>query len=236
MASVSEKKTSPPYVSYTSFKSFINGLGESTVPDRIDKTAMSRYSGSTIYALLPALQWLTLIDGDGTPSPLLRNLAAAIDDEGEYAALLEPMIKERYSFLFNGGINLATASSGQVTDAFKAQEIQGSTVTKCISFFLAIAKDARIQISPHVKAPKVARSSTAKKKNNKTDKDKSEISALTGKTPNEERNTELLKITIPLPGMADGAIYLPKDMTDDQAKLAVKMADFILKNYYGIKE
>lgn len=233
MAAITEKKPSPPYVSYSSFKSFIKGLGESTVPDRVDKTAMRNYSGSVIYALLPALQWMTLIDGDGYPSDLLRQLAGASDEE--FGPLLKPLVEQRYSFLVNGNFNLASASSGQVEEAFKAQDIQGSTVTKCIAFFLAIAKESGITVSPHVKPPTIKRNKTQKPKKNGNDNgDGQKDGGEPVKPRHEGHHPGMEKITVPLPGMEDGIIYFPKVMTPEEQALAVKMADFILKNYYKV--
>ncbi len=231
MATQSEKRPSPPYVSYSSFKSFISGLGESTVPSRVDKTVMSNYSGSTQYALLPALQWCGLIEKDGTPSELLHNLANAKDDD--FGKLLKPMAEEKYDFLFNKNVKLETASSGQVIEAFKAQDITGTTVTRCMSFFLALAKDAGITVSSHVKPPIVPRKK-ATQKNNKNQQ---------GDTAEEAKNKhnppppkDMVRIPVPLKDMDDGEILFPTGLSDEQARKAVKMAVFILNNFYEIDD
>ena len=156
-----EKKLSPPYVVFSSFKSFINGLGETAVPTRIDKSVMSNYSGSTIYSLLPALTWFGLIDSNGIPSEKLKELANS--DEIGFSRLLGELMREKYVFLFSNGIDLKNASGGQVQEAFKSQDVSASTITKCMVFFLAAAKEAGIEVSPHVKAPTVKRKSRAKK-------------------------------------------------------------------------
>lgn len=236
MADDTGKKLTPPYVSYVSFTSFIKGLSETHVPDRIDKTVMSNYSGSTIYALLPALHWLGLINERGDPQPILHELVAA--DNDEYKALLRKIVKERYSFLFNGSFDLAKASSGQVIEAFKQQDINGSTVTKCMSFFIAIAKDAGIAISSHVKPPSVKRtpgSGGRKKKapaagsaaiNVQDDADDEE----TDKPP---EGTE--KISFTLRNMPDVVVYFPADLKDEEEiKRVIKATVFNLEMYYGV--
>ncbi len=230
MADPTDKKPAPPYVSYSSFKSFLKGLGESTVPSRIDKTVMSNYSGSTQYALFPALQWCGLIEKDGTPKPLLHQLATAKD--GDYSSLLVPMVKEKYAFLFNENIDLEKASSGQVIEAFKSQDIQGTTVTKSMAFFLAMAKDAKIKVSSHVKAPTVPRSPKKKRK---------AASTVDGGTTNDQRDpptdtppADMVRIPVPLKDMENGVVIFPEGMTDEQARKAVKMAVFILNEYYEI--
>ena len=85
MATKPHKTPPPPYVSYSSFRNFINKLGESTVPSRIDKSVMTNLSGSTQYALLPALHWLGLIESDGTPDDVLKDLATANDENLEHS-------------------------------------------------------------------------------------------------------------------------------------------------------
>ena len=230
MPKQSHKMPPPPYVSFASFKSFINGLGESTVPSRIDKTVMTNYSGSTQYALLPALHWLGLIDSDGTPSVLLKRLAVANDND--FGALLEPMVREKYHFLFSEGLDLQSATSGQVTEAFKDQGITGSTVTKCISFFLLIAKQARIPVSPHVKAPTVKRKQASPRKRKQ--------SAPKGSVKDEGKDQDtppsnMEQFTIPIRGLPDGRLWLPADLNEKDATKALRIIKFNLEQYYEIE-
>lgn len=234
MTDADSKKTSPPYVSYSSFTSFIKGLGGTHVPSRIDKTVMSNYSGSVVYALLPALQWLGLIDEHGTPDPMLHSLASA--DEDEYKSLLAKLVKDKYHFLFNSSLDLSKASSGQVIEAFKQQDITGSTVTKCMSFFLSIAKAAGIAVSPHVKAPTVKRKPVAKK--NKPQGKPSDPPPDVGSTRNDSKQdrhpegTE--KISFKMRDMPDVVVYFPKGMEAKQVDKVIDATVFNLEFYYGI--
>jgi hypothetical protein len=232
MAEANGKKSTPPYVAYPSFRSFIKGLAETHVPDRIDKTVMTKYSGSTQYALLPALQWLGLIDDFGTPQSVMHEITST-DDE-EYKTTLLKIIKDKYSFLFNGEFDLAKASSGQVIEAFKRQDISGSTITKCMSFFLVAAKEAGIAVSAHVKAPQAKRTPAAKKpkqanKPDITTKDEDEDLAV---QPPE--GTE--KISFSLRDKPNVVIYFPKGLTVEEAAKVIKATEFNLKMYYGITE
>lgn len=231
-----QKPSTPPYISYASFKSFINGLGESTVPSRIDKTVMSNYSGSTQYQLLPALNWLGLIDFEGTPSDLLKSLVTANEDE--FGTILEPVIREKYRFLFSGDIDLQSASAGQVEEAFKAQNVKGSTVTKCISFFLKIAKEAGITVSPHVKPPTVKRNPSAPSKAKRRKQDRKggladEGGEGTAGGPSPPENME--QFTIPIRGLEDGRVWLPADLNEEQATRALRIIKFNLEQYYDIE-
>ena len=232
MADSDGKKPSPPYVSYPSFKGFIKGLGETHVPSRIDKTVMANYSGSTIYALLPSLQWLGLIDEHGNPQPLLSEIAHA--DDASYRSILEKLAKDKYSFLFNGKVDLSKASNGQVIEAFKSQDISGSTIAKCMSFFLAMAKDAGISVSQHVKAPHARRAPSGKKKKqqtgNKADAGSSEAEQSSQNTPPE--GTE--KISFSLRGKPDVVVYFPEGLKGEEAKQVITATMFNLKMYYGL--
>lgn len=238
MSDTSGKKASPPYVSFSSFSSFIKGLSETHVPGRVDKTVMSKYSGSTIYALLPALEWLGLIDDNGAPQPLLHDLAGA--DEERYKALLGQMVNDKYHFLFGNGLDLSKASSGQVIDAFKTQDISGSTITKCMAFFLALAKAAGINVSSHVKAPIQPRGQAKKKKKSSASEsghvDNSQADDADEDPGGVDAPAGMIKITVPLRDTDDGVIWFPANMTPEQIKRAVKMADFILKNYYALED
>ncbi len=234
MADESNKKPSPPYVSYSSFTSFIKGLSETHVHDRIDKTVMSNYSGSTIYALLPALQWLNLIDENGAPQTMLHALANAKDDN-EYREHLSKIVKERYSFVFNAGFDLAKASGGQVKEAFEKQDISGSTITKCMSFFLAIAKNAGIVISPHVKAPPLTKRSSPKKK--AAAKSASNATPKVLDQPDSDKPPEgTEKISFTLRGMPDVTVYFPEGLdSEDEIKRVIRATVFNLEMYYGVQ-
>jgi hypothetical protein len=43
------------------------------------------------------------------------------------------------------------------------------------------------------------------------------------------------RITVPLRGMEDGILFFPENLTDEDAKRAIKMTTFILKQYYDIE-
>ena len=68
------KRTLPPYVSYRTFRNFIDGL-QMGIPARIDRSYWGdRYSGSSGTQLMTALRFLGLIDSHGTPTTRLRQL------------------------------------------------------------------------------------------------------------------------------------------------------------------
>ena len=127
-----------------------------------------------------------------------------------------------------------------MTERFRQLDISGSTLTKSIAFFLAAAKEAGIQISPHVKAPSATNGGAIKKKGLRAlpTTPLSSNNIIPSPPSEEHKGREAPKslpgmITIPIPifGMKDGAIYLPDSMDERQWTSVIKMTEFILKNY-----
>jgi hypothetical protein len=166
MASKTEKTTKPPYVSFVTFTNAINRLRDIGVPSRIDASVFPGQSGSGIAALLGALRYLKFIDDAGNPDDSFRQLVDA--DDNDRAAMLKAILLDRYDFITKANIDLKTASARQVEEAFRSQGIEGSTVTKSVSFFLSAAAMAGLATSPHVKAPKPPRTGVKRKRNGHT--------------------------------------------------------------------
>jgi hypothetical protein len=144
---VSTRGGVPAYVSYRTFLSFLESLRESA-PARIDRSLLTSFSGTMQNQLLSALRYLGLIAEDGTTHP---SFARLVRSEGtERRVILNEIVREAYLFLF-GDFDLAAATSMQLVERFKAAGARGDTVRKCISFFLSIAEDAAIELSPFVR-------------------------------------------------------------------------------------
>ena len=125
-------KSKPPYVAYKTFTNFIASLRASGIPDRIDRSVFPGMSGAAQSFLLAALRYLGLISDEGTPTALLKDLR---DNPQNEKAALSKVIKEKYSFIFGGGFNIASATDAQLTEKFKEQGLNGSTIVKAVSFF-----------------------------------------------------------------------------------------------------
>jgi hypothetical protein len=154
------KRGPPAYVPHKTFTNFINSLKESGAPSQIDRSVLKNLSGSDQSAILGSLKYLKLIDESGVPSKELLQLIDSTEEQRP--AMMRAVLLQAYSFLFSGSIDLKRATTKQVEDAFREQGVSGSTIVKCIAFFLAAAKDAGIPISPHVKTPAPVRSNPAK--------------------------------------------------------------------------
>jgi hypothetical protein len=140
----------PPYSSKTSFENYLNHLRENPpLPTRIDKGVMSHLNYGTRQALVGSLRYLKLISKDDAPTARLEKLLKA--SGADRAALLKEIVHEAYPYLFEGGIDLTRVSPHEFEEKFKRDAgVSGSTAEKAIAFFLGIAADAGITLSPHL--------------------------------------------------------------------------------------
>lgn len=230
---MNDKAIKPPYTSYKSFETLIAELrSHDVLPDVIDRSLglFRKRSGSEQAALIATLKWFKFIDNDGRRTKLLDEYLAA--DEAKSKTMLKAMIEESYLAVTNGTFNLKSATTQQMMDKFREYEISGSTLSKCISFFLAASRDAGIQVSPHVKAPTVTPTTKRKAKPSPATPVTPAVPEQTrhDKKPAKTHDDSMISIPIPIAGK-DGAIILPKGMTDRQWTSVVKMIEFIINNY-----
>lgn len=236
MTSDTEKLDPPPYISFGTFLNFIKGLKATGVPSRIDKSLLRTLSGSTQAAMIAALKWLGLIDDAGLPEPALEALVQA--SESEYPAVLGDILKKSYGFLSDGSIVLTKATGAQVEQKFREYGIQGSTVIKAVGFFITAAKEAKIELGPHVKAPKQIPSNGAKRQLRKAMQESKGDEEQTSDEEDLGDRPGFVKITIPLHSMQDGMVYLPEGLSAAQWAYVLKITKFILDNYRfdGVEE
>ena len=88
----------PPYVSYRTFRNFLELLKES-FPSRIDRSVWGpRYSGTSGQQLMTALKVLGLIDEKGVPYDILGQL---VNGEGENRrVILRNVLVKTYAPIF----------------------------------------------------------------------------------------------------------------------------------------
>jgi hypothetical protein len=154
-------KQTPPYISFATFDNFINGLGESTVPDKIDSSLMRTLSGSARSGLMVALRYLKLIDEDGNTLPDLEKLAKL--QGPERAKALAVVLGGAYGFFRSGNLDLTRATPAQLAEAIGAEGATGGTRDKAVGFFLKAAEAAGMPLSPHITKGKHARAAPAKR-------------------------------------------------------------------------
>jgi len=158
------KKTLPPYVSYRTFRNFIDGL-QSGIPSHIDRSYWGeRLSGSNGTQLMTALRFLGLVDTEGTPMTRLLQLIPATG--GHRAEILKQIAYSGYDFLVNRSFDPQSATYAHLEKAFyDSYDVTGDVARKCIKFFLEIASDAGVPLSPLIiKKSRTMRAASTKKR------------------------------------------------------------------------
>jgi len=143
------RKRLPPYVSYRTFLNFMERL-EQGMPARIDRSYWSdRLAGSTGTQLMAALRFLGLVDADGVPTSQLRQLVSASGEKR--TELLRQIATESYNFVLGGSFDFHIATYAQLEEVFHRNfELADDVNRKCIKFFVALASDAGIPLSPFI--------------------------------------------------------------------------------------
>jgi len=158
------KKRSPPYVSYRSFLTLLEELKRG-IPARIDRSYWGdKFSGSTGTQLMCALRFLNLIDAAGIPTNQLKEL---VNSKGvARAEILRKISQESFSFLMSNSFDPEKATYAQLEEVFNdIYQVDRDVARKCIKFFIELATDAGIPLSPFItKRSKNSRSSTQTEK------------------------------------------------------------------------
>jgi hypothetical protein len=158
------RKHLPPYVSYRTFRNFLERL-QQRVPSRIDRSYWGDIlSGSTGTQLMAALRFLDLIDANGKPTEHLRPLVMARGDSR--AKLLRELTAGAYDFVVNGSLDLESATYAQLGEIFNNTfQMTDDVSRKCVKFFIALSGEAGMPLSPFItRRTRAARSVTGTKK------------------------------------------------------------------------
>lgn len=149
-ASPESRSKAPPTLSPVTVWNFIE-THRRTLPSRIDKSLMNTLAGGDRPKMLWALEFLGLIEPSGKPTTLFARLQAADSDEAEVKRAWADALEGAYPLMFKG-FDLSSATQAQIDERFKEEfKIQGDTVRKAGSFFLALARNAGIPLSTYVK-------------------------------------------------------------------------------------
>lgn len=137
----------PPYVAYSTWRRLLESLNEA-IPAKLDRSLYDRlgFSGTQIFTLKSSLYFFDLITRDDVPTEKLHQFIAAKGDKRK--EILNKMVREAYLSLF-AKLDVRTATSGQLSDHFESLYAKGDIRRKCSSFFLSVASEAGIELSPH---------------------------------------------------------------------------------------
>lgn len=143
------RKRLPPYISYRTFQNFIDRLQQG-IPSRIDRSFWGdRLSGSTGTQLMAALRFLGLIDANGAPTSRFRQLVVLKGIQKK--DMLKQITTDSYEFMSGNSFDLQSATSSQLEETFKRTfELTDSVNRKCVKFFVSLAIDAGIILSPFI--------------------------------------------------------------------------------------
>lgn len=140
------REHAPPYVAYKTFRNFTESL-RAAMPSRIDRSVMHKLSGAAQSHILSALRSMNFVSNQGLTTEAFREF---VNSEGEERqAALTAAIKVGFPFLFDGSIELSTATGKQLLEKFGSTPFHGNTLRRSVAFFLAAAKDARLTVSPY---------------------------------------------------------------------------------------
>ncbi len=143
------RKHLPPYVSYRTFYNFLERL-EQHMPSRIDRSYWGDLlSGSTGIQLMAALRFLNLMDINGKPTEHLKSLVVA---KGEARTqILRSITNDSFDFVCKSPLDLGSATYAQLQEVFhNTFQLTDDVSRKCVKFFIGLAKDAGITISPFI--------------------------------------------------------------------------------------
>ena len=143
------RKHLPPYVSYRTFYNFIDRL-QQHMPSRIDRSYWGELlSGSNGIQLMAALRFLYLIDINGKPMEPLKRLAEA---KGEQRSkILHDVTDDAYGFVLKSSLDLESATYAQLVEVFHSTyQLTDDVSRKCVKFFIGLANDAGLKISPFI--------------------------------------------------------------------------------------
>jgi hypothetical protein len=143
------RKRLPPYVSYRTFRNFVDGL-QQRMPARIDRSYWGELlSGSSGAQLMSALRFLNLIDEHGRPTDRFKPL---VTSKGEQrSVVLREIATDSFGFVLEGTLDPQNATYSQLEEIFLERfPLTGDLGRKCLKFFIELTNDAGITLSPFI--------------------------------------------------------------------------------------
>jgi hypothetical protein len=141
-----KKLPAPAYVSFGTFRNFLDWLGEVGVPSRIDRSFWGqKFSGAAGAQLVATLRFFGLIDENGVPDPALETMAKDVEQR---KVTLRSLMK-RYDPALDG-LDLERATAGELDERFRRYSITGATFGRAIAFFVQAAQYSGIPLSPYI--------------------------------------------------------------------------------------
>jgi hypothetical protein len=151
---------------YVSFPMIINvaeRMRTEGIPARVDRSYLGTASGTTKAQYLAAAKGLGFLDGDLKPTEIYQTF---VNEPDQRPAITRTLLDSFYAPALALGTN---ATQQQLDEVFREEYgISGSTVRKAIAFYLAAAKFAGVDLSPHFTVPRTTAPSTGARRRRTT--------------------------------------------------------------------
>lgn len=146
--------SSVPYMSFQGFRTLLDRLHANGVPQVFDRSWFGQnQSGSLTAQIRGTLRFFDLLDEEKRPTPKLQELVSA--DEPERIKILREIAETKYADAIGLGTN---ATQGQLADTFRARGLSGESITKAITFYVALTEYLSLPTSPFYKQARVSNS------------------------------------------------------------------------------
>lgn len=138
----------PPYLTYAAWRRLLQAVQGNT-PSQFDRSYFRDlgFSESTALTARGTLLFLGLMSDDSRPTEKLVNWVNT--EAKNQAAVLGDIVRAAYQPVL-GDLDVGHATLGQVEECFRRWGAEKNVGHKCVSFFLALAKDAGISLSPNL--------------------------------------------------------------------------------------
>ncbi len=214
------KAPRPPYISFSTFKTFTKKMHETVLPNRVDTSILPSFSNSVAKQVVTALKWLGLIEGDGTPQPELRALVEYYGTD-KWADALRDVLQKAYSEIL-GGLDLSRASPRELDERLSRPGVglSGDVLEKCKRFLIDGMVESGQEVSVHIlnrsrrkggeqKARKA--SAAPRQRVNKLQVSRPPAAAGSGEPARDEPPAETLRLPFPIRGKGTAILWLPND-------------------------
>jgi hypothetical protein len=138
----------PPYLTYAAWRRLLQAVQEN-IPLQFDRSYFRDlgFSDSTALTARGTLLFLGLMSDDSRPT---EKLVSWVKAEGKtQTSVLKEIVSVAYQPVL-GDLDVEHATLGQVEECFRKCGAEKNVGHKCLSFFLALAKDAAIGLSPNL--------------------------------------------------------------------------------------
>lgn len=212
-----------PYASPSNVLAVIRRIRDRGLPDIIDPQFLSQIGISEQGArrTISTLQFLGLIDDDGTPTDVLKSLHRA--SQNEYPSELANVIRSAYESIFKA-VDPANANDIELNDAFRPFE-PASQRSRMVTLFLALCKEAKIlEGEPQIIRPKkqlLPRKEVTKK--NLSDEKEAKVSTHLTNTPVIQQVLDSQSNLPPLMAGILGYLQQNRAINEDKQKELVQL-------------